>query len=877
MKKTFLILFLPALFGLRFFLAEKAYQHQQAVFPYPQKGLFRVYVCEEPQLLFGHAQGSHDTGRAGGSYQPFVKEVRAVCTLVGMFGPGPGRTVPPQKQPHPHLPLRSRGFEGQAGLLPSRREKGDLPPSPPRGGDRGEGDVSNPHHPSPGALAQRDNDGYRKLPPMKVRCTFRLSPGAPQAVLSYGDLVEIEGKIQAPRPALNPGQFDYAHYLKTKGVAYVMYVSPGQWRKSGGPGAFSPARSDPAAAREGPQGFFLLKWAFALKRHAEDTLYRFLPYPENALLDGLILGERASLPEDMVESFFLTGTIHILAVSGLITAFIAGLCFMVLRVLQLGRKTAAGLSLVALLFFVLMTGANPPVCRAGLFSALALLAVLFERRIHGGRLLLATALVLVFLNPFVLQDLSFQISFLATAGLMVTASRMMEKLSFLWRPAALVAASTTAAQLAVGCLILYDFNQAAVYSVPANLMIVPLSLLATAGGLTLLAGACLHPALGTLFGAACEVPLRLLAFLAGLLARLPKADWVVASPSLAWVLAFHALLLASFYFFWPGSVPEQPSVNWKRRETFLEKGRRGVRRAWMLFIAATLCAGLAQGLRTRPLRVVFLAVGHGNAVVLESPKGKVLVVDGGKATQGPDRYNPMVAYLRHIGVQRVEGILSTHPDEDHAGGLVNLVSAYPVSEAYGGRGAQSDSESYGKLKALLQAGGTSLSGLEEGDQVRSFPGVGIAVLHPPASYVPRRNGANNLSMVSLVSYGGFHLILPGDLEKEGLLRLLKDNRPFPKVDWLLAPHHGRSTGEPALCAKGLRPRFVVLSDWRDYPKARAAYQAAVPEAVVLSTAKEGAVELELYADGHGRYRTFREEKWRNFQAGSLDKSFTGSY
>src|SRR5260370_12118002 len=146
-----------------------------------------------------------------------------------------------------------------------------------------------------------------------------------------------------------------------------MYVTPGKWRR----------------LESGlTQGWTFLRWSYGLKRHAEDTIYRYLPFPENALLDGILLGERSPLPEDMVQSFFLTGTIHILAVSGMITAFIAGLMFMVFRALQLNRKGAAGMTLVSLAFFVFMTGSQPPLLRAGLFFLMPLLCLSFLQSHH---------------------------------------------------------------------------------------------------------------------------------------------------------------------------------------------------------------------------------------------------------------------------------------------------------------------------------------------------------------------------------------------------------------------------------------------------------------------------------------------------------------
>ncbi|HTA76937.1 MAG TPA: ComEC/Rec2 family competence protein, partial [bacterium] len=721
--------FLIAVSLSRFWMAQWNFERQKAIFPHSAKGVFRLWIAEEPEVLLTHERGSHETGRGAENYQTAVKEVRAVCVVTSFNG--------------------------------------------------------------------------TPITPVKARVVFKLTPYRPQPLLSYGENLNAEGEMLRPSIAMNPGQFDYAQYLKTKGIAYVAYLSPGSWQRAGG-----------------IKGFFLWRWACGLKREAENQIVRVLPYPENALLSGILLGDRVALPEDVVESFFVTGTIHILAVSGMITGFVAGLFFTFFRVLQLRRKWAALLAIAMVVFFILITGAHPPVCRAGLFSILALTAVVFERRVNGGVLLLSTAFILIMANPFVIEDLSFQISFLATAGLMVMANWMMEKLSFLPRALAWLVTASAAAQLAVWCLIIYDFNQMSVYSVLSNVVIVPLALFVTAGGLALLAGSFIHPWLGTLLGAGCFWPLKLLVYLTALMERWPLAQWIVASPPLIWVLVFHFLLLTLFFFYWPRPQPENPSEQWKRNQTFFLKGRRWAWNLSILFILSSLSAWGLDHWKTQPFKITFLAVGHGNAVVLQSPQGKVFVVDGGKESKGPDRYQTVVAYLRHEGVQKVDGVLNTHPDEDHVGGLLNVVGAYPVSAAYEGSQAQSDSHIYESYEAALRQKEILVIGIDEGSQLPGLEPVVWNIIHPAGRYHPHLHPDNNRSVVSKLSFGGLHLILPGDLEKPGLLELLKNNKNLAPVDWLMAPHHGRNSGEPALCEEGMKPRFVVLSDYRDYPQAR---------------------------------------------------------
>jgi competence protein ComEC len=237
-------------------------------------------------------------------------------------------------------------------------------------------------------------------------------------------------------------------------------------------------------------------------------------------------------------------------------------------------------------------------------------------------------------------------------------------------------------------------------------------------------------------------------------------------------------------------------------------------------------------------------------------------VDGGKESKGPDRYQTVAAYLRHEGIRRVDGVLNTHPDEDHVGGLLNVIRAYPVSAAYEGSQAHSDSHIYELYQNTLRQKGISVIGLDEGEQLSGLSPVLWDIVHPRVQYHPHLHPDNNRSVVSELSFGGLRLILPGDLEKPGLLELLKNNKNLVPVDWLMAPHHGRNSGEPALCEKGMKPRFVVLSDYRDYSQARAAYESGGAE--VLSTALDGAIEVEWNEDGTGHYQTYNGKKWLSF-------------
>ena len=751
----------------------------EGLFPEPAPGHWRAWVAEEPEVLFNHTEGRHDTGRRDGFYEPYVKEVRAVCVLQSL--------------------------------------------------------------------------DEKPMAPLKVRCTLRLNPEDPlQPLLSYGETVELSGTLLKPPSALNPGQFDYAQYLKTRGIAYVMYVSPRQWRKADGGGAC---------------GSFLMKISCSLRRWAQERIYRLLPFPQNALLDGILLGERGALPGDMVEAFMETGTVHILAVSGMITAFVAGILFLLLRACQVPRKATALLTLFGVLFFIALTGAHPPVCRAGLFSILALLSVLLERRVHVGVLLLFTAWVLAAVNPLVVEDLSFQISFLATAGLMVMGSEIDKKFQPLWKPIRGLLAATAAAQLSVWCLLIYSFNQLSLYSLPANLLIVPLALFSVAAGLAALAASCLVPFLGTFFAAGCDVVLRLLVILAQWINGWPGANLIVASPPVLWVLAFHALLLVTFYFAWPHPRPEQPSDEWRRRQAPFQRGRKILPWVWTAFLCASLIGWCLGRLEPRGFRILFFAVGHGDAALIQTPSGNTFALEGGWYNQGLPRYQTTAAYLRHIGISRLEGIINLSSTDEDAGGLANLAEAVSVSTAYGLAGGYPESWGCQAFLDALADKDLQLKPLQRGDSIPGLEGADLKVIYAPSEV--KTSGVDAPKSLALLlsipqTEKKVRILFAGNLGKDGVEALSRTEKNAPPLDWLVTPRHGAQSGGQWEMAKIFKPSHVILSDSKDHPDTRETYEKAGPGALVLSTALSGAVELEIGPGHRNRYRTFQEGVWKSF-------------
>ncbi len=683
----------------------------------------------------------------------------------------------------------------------------------------------------------------RNVRPFAARATFRRSERYPGEILSYGQTLQARGSLGVPSPAMNPGGFDYALYLKSKNIPYAFQARPGSWRVTDSEG-----------------GIPLFRASLSLRRSVEDRVTALWPYPANALFLGLLLGEDAALQEELVEDFAVTGTVHILAVSGANTALVTGLLFLVFRVLGFRRKNSAWLSLFGLLLFVFMTGAPPSVCRAALWGGLILLAVICERAPRLGTLAILSAALLVAHNPFTLFDLSFQLSYLAALGLVTFGPWWYARLKGLWRPAAATLAATLGAQMGVWVLMADRFNQFAVYSIPANLAVAPLVAAATASGLLAMSVSFLAGGAAAPFVEAARLPLEILPATASWIASWPGASMVVATPPLKWVVVFHTMLFLSFTIFWPAEAPEKPSGTWTRRERIRILARRGCLACWILFLAFT-CGGMILEKRaSKPFRVVFLAVGHGNAVVLEDPSGRVMVVDGGRERDGPARWNPVVAYLRHKGWNRVEAILNTHPDADHVGGLVSVLEACSVGKAYQGKGARARSRVYQLFLKRLEEKRVPLIEAQRGFRLTELPGVETRVAHPPAGFRPRKHRENNRSVVLWTEApcgpGKIAILLTGDMEPEAWEMFFRLERSLRPLEGLLAPHHGRKSGGSESAMEKLRPAWVVSSDLKPHPELAGRIFADDSDRV-LSTADSGAVIFTVYPRGRWTVASFR--------------------
>lgn len=360
----------------------------------------------------------------------------------------------------------------------------------------------------------------------------------------YGDLLRVTGKLEKPKTFEtddNSGRtFNYPAYLAVRGIGAIMY--------------------QPRVKRlEGGGGFRFVSKLFQLKHAFLTHLDQALPEPESSLLGGLVVGGKRSLGDLWQERLRRAGLVHLVVLSGynltIVGAAIAGL----FSYFRLRRSLALALSALAIIIFAIMVGGGASVIRAAVMALIVIIARLTGRIYEAGRALAAAVLLMVIINPLILlNDIGFQLSCLATAGLIYGEPLFERWFHFMPKRFGFrsTVATTVAAQVAVLPLILYSMGQLPPYALLTNVLvvpIVPLAMLLSAG--IGLAGFIFSP-LAYLIAPLGYLLAKYILIVTLIGSALPGASLMVKSFSVLLVVVIYA----GYYLVWKKEVARQQNV-----------------------------------------------------------------------------------------------------------------------------------------------------------------------------------------------------------------------------------------------------------------------------------------------------------------------------
>jgi competence protein ComEC len=656
----------------------------------------------------------------------------------------------------------------------------------------------------------------------------------PTVRYTYGDRLQVQGQLTEPPDFAG---FSYRDYLARQGIHSIL------------------ARPEVVRRLPGSGGRAFQRWVYAVRERGLAAIDNGLPEPYAALAAGILLGIDDGISQELYDRFNATGTSHVLVISGANVALIAALLVAVTRRMVGRWAWIPALSGIAL--YALLVGGDAAVLRAATMGGLVVVAGSVGRQSTALVSLAAACSAMLLANPQTLFDAGFQLSALATLGLILFSRPLLKAVSLRW-PAlraggdlgrilrgVVVEAGvmTLSATILTLPLIAYHFQRVSLLGMLVNLIVTPVQPLVLVAG-TLAVG------LGIVAGSWASLPLLWVTWL-GLVWTERWVSWAAALPGASLSVSGYGLaaLLITYGAIWlvavaartgrPKLALPRPQLGWLAHPGGLAA----------LTVAATLVWWAALTQPDGRLHLYFLDVGQGDAIFVVTPTGRQVLIDGGAQRE---RLLTELGAVMPWWDRTLDLVIATHADQDHMGSQAVVAARFEVAQVGASPAMTTDPEAAAWRAAFVNQGAAAVT-LAQGGWIDLGSGVALWGIWPPAALPTQEDTTNESSLVVKLVYGEFSALLTGDAGIASEQAWLAAGAPIAATV-LKVGHHGSTSSTSRTLLDAVDPTLAVIQVGADNR-----YGHPAPDVLkllaghtILRTDLDG--RIHLVSDGAGFWR-----------------------
>lgn len=596
--------------------------------------------------------------------------------------------------------------------------------------------------------------------------------------LEIGDIIELTGKLSLPKQAKNPSQFDYMNYLKNFDTFTVFYADKNSQK------LISKANT--------PYWKFLQNINRTRNKIIEEHAQN-IKSPNIELLGGIVFGDDAVNPPDYVKkSFINSGLLHILAASGMNVTLIFGIWFFISQKFRFHYKLSIITGILLILFYSAMTGFGPSILRAALILIFILLGKLIDRDADTLALLFFVATLLLVYDPAMINQISFQLSFIVTFGLLLTCPLIFDKienkfLNFLES----VCLVPLIAQIYVAPIQMFYFNTFSTYSLLANIAIIPfLTVVSFLGFISSILA--LVPAISMYICKFLDILLNPLLsamlYISNFFANLPNSLLITAHPSLFLIISFYLAIISLTLLVKYGFKPKTLVI---------------------LTTIASLCfALLLLPIRNNDCEVTVFDMGNADSALIKTPKNNSIMIDTGKKPyfNGNSSANQvLLKYIRDNGIKKLDALVLTHFDSDHSGGSLDILKNIPIKTVYINT-YKSDSETFEDIMKYLKENKINYKIPKPNEIIEKEEGFTLTNISPQGL---KPTDENEKSLVTLLKYKNHKILFTGDAGITALNRI--EQASIQNIDVIKVGHHGSKNSFNKKLLNKMTPKVAIIS------------------------------------------------------------------
>jgi competence protein ComEC len=608
----------------------------------------------------------------------------------------------------------------------------------------------------------------------------------------YGDRIRVMARLERPSGKRNPGQFDYRTYLLNQNIFYISRIS----------------HADSIKILEKNQGdWFTQMVIIPLRMYCQKTMQTYIDEETAGLILALILGEKQDLDQQMIDDFKKVGVVHVLAISGLHVGFIITFIFSLLSLLRLNYHSKIWGLLIVLILYIILVRFKTPVIRASSMAILYLVGQVLERKTVTYNIIFAAMTMILLFDPRELFNPGFHFSFMAVLSIIFGYDKLNQLLplnhyiegkrkqypvlsyfrKWIWMPFLV----SLAAVIGTSPLTLYYYGLFPVYSLLANLIVIPLTGVVVFLSLFLLFIGGLSSVLARGLGMMIQVVNNGLQGVVELIANLPFASILTAIPTFTKIILIDLVIILSLYV------------------------RKNIKLITLMIVVFVFIFVISLNSERRTdLQVTFLDVGQGDAAFLRFPNQQTMLIDAGnRSFQWDQGEKTVLPFLQSVHALHINYLVGSHAHNDHIGGFLAIINTIPIDTLVLS-GYQFNSKLYKNILEVAQRKKITVKIVLKGDMLRVDPSCRVYILHPDSTHIRAENfnGAecNNSSLVIKIQYGVNSVLFTGDLEESGEqpLLLFED---FLESEIIKIGHHGSSTSTSEALLEKVDPIAALIS------------------------------------------------------------------
>lgn len=612
--------------------------------------------------------------------------------------------------------------------------------------------------------------------------------------LEFGTKIKLAGEYSAPEGQRNFKGYSYKEYLMTKEIYGTVKIENS---------------NDVETIKKDQSNFFekmINKLSNLLKRKVEILL------PENSasLLKGILLGDCTDISSDVKENFKECNLSHMLAVSGAHLSYLIIGMNIILSKKIFGKRASKIITIFIIIIFMNITNMSPSIERAGISSIICIIASLIHRKPDAINAVAVAVLCTVIKNPLSILNVGMQLSYAGTLSLLMFANgreknnsreiiENSEKGKNIKKYLVESIKVTLCANILIMPLTIYKFNTISLNFILANLVAGPLLGLSLILGLIMLVTSFVSLNIAKFISFILNIILIVLIKSTKLISQIPYSNITVITPHLISIVIIYTIIFLGYY------IARSPKLRKK-----LKVNKKLMIKTIAIVLSITIISVATLNLlEEKKLKLYFVDVGQGDCTYLKTPSGKNILIDGG-GNRDKEKYDVgkkvLLPYLLDRRVKKLDYIIVSHFDADHATGVAQILGKIDVSSIILTRQLE-ENDIYRHILSIAKEKKIKLIYVKEGD-VLKIGGIKISIIHPENKLMIN-NPMNNNSIVCKVEYNSFSMLLTGDIEMEAEELILRKNINL-KADVLKVAHHGSKTSTTGEFLKAINPKVALI-------------------------------------------------------------------